>query len=63
MKFFNNNFSLKIYKFIPACLLLFEVSSCVSHDADSNSDKAMPLDAPKPEKSEEFARKQSAMAL
>lgn len=63
MKFFNNNFSLKIYKFIPAFLLLFAVSSCVSHDADSHSDKAMPLDAPKPEKSEEFARKQSAMAL
>lgn len=41
---------------------MFAVSSCVSHDIDSRSDGDMPLDAPKPKKSEEFVRKQSEMA-
>ena len=62
MKFFDNNFSLKIYKFIPAFLLMFAVSSCASSNTDSRSSDDMPLDAPKPEKSEEFVRKQSDMA-
>lgn len=39
------------------------MSACVSHDNNSISAKISPLDTPKPEKSEEFAEKQSAMAL
>ncbi len=39
------------------------MSACVSHDNNSISAKTSPLDTPKPEKSEEFAEKQSAMAL